>query len=116
SVQIQLPAGLPTGPGAFQVINSPYVGNVVSNSVSVAIGAPLTLTAVTQSGGIINVFGTGFSTVSVINLFNQQGATVVNLGGLTANGPALPFTVISDQHISFGIPAGAVSGPAFLQV
>jgi hypothetical protein len=57
--QVDVLANAPTGPGALQVINNPFVGNVIS-TVSVPIGAPLTLTSVTQNGNVITVRGTGF--------------------------------------------------------
>ena len=29
-IQVVVPAGTPTGPGSFQAVNAPYVGNVQS--------------------------------------------------------------------------------------
>jgi hypothetical protein len=116
-LQVAVPANAPTGPGTFQVVNSPYSGNVLSNAVSVVIGATLSISAVSQNGTVVTVTGTGFAPVSVINLFNQQGQAVVNLGGLDANGsPRIPLTVPSSTELSFTVPAAAVSGPAYVQV
>ncbi|MDX2170964.1 MAG: hypothetical protein SF182_28100 [Deltaproteobacteria bacterium] len=116
-IQVVLPANLPTGPGALLVVNSPYVGNVVSNAVSLPIGATLSISAVSQSGTTVTVDGTGFSSRSVINLFNLQGSAVPNLGGLNPDGSGrIPLTIVSAQRFQFSVPAGAVSGPAYIQV
>ena len=42
--------------------------------MSAPIGAQISVTSVTQVGSIITVNGTGFSTLTVINFFNKQGA------------------------------------------
>jgi hypothetical protein len=116
-IQIVLPANLPTGPGALQVVNNPYVGNVISNAVSLPIGATVSIGAVTQSGSLVTVDGTGFSSRSVINLFNLQGGTAPNLGGLNGDGsPRIPLTIVSAQRFQFTVPAGAMTGPAYIQV
>jgi len=53
----------------------------------------------------------------VINLDNLQGGAVVNLGGLAADGrPRVPITLVNDARLLFERPAGAVSGPAFVEV
>lgn len=36
-IRVTLPAGTPAGPVAFQVVNHPYTGNVLSNAVSVTV-------------------------------------------------------------------------------
>jgi len=115
-MQIVIPSTAPTGPGSFQVVNNPYTGNVLSNAVSVPIGALLTITSISQSGNTVTVNGTGFSTVSVINLFNAQGGGAVNLGGLGASGPNVPLNIVSPTQFTFTVPAGAVSGPSYIQV
>jgi Reprolysin (M12B) family zinc metalloprotease/IPT/TIG domain len=111
-IRVTIPADTPTGPGSFQVVNSPYTGNVSSNAVSVPIGAQVTISDVTQVGSMVTVTGTGFSTMSVINLFNG-GA---NLGGIGLSGVRIHLTVDSDQMFHFVVPAGAVSGSAYVQV
>jgi len=118
TLQVQIPANAPTGPGAFQVVNSPYTGPVISNAVSVPIGAPLTISSVAQNGSTIDVHGTGFSVVSVINFFNAQpGGAVLNLGGYGGNGqPNIPLNVVSDTEFTFAVPAGAASGKSYVQV
>jgi hypothetical protein len=118
SFQVTVPANAPTGPGSFQVVNTPYTGNVLSNAVSVPIGALLTISGVTQSGATVTVDGTGFSTVSVINLFAQRaGGGVDNFGGLGAGGqPKVPLSVQSPTRLTFSVPAGAASGPAYVMV
>jgi hypothetical protein len=108
-----VPANVPTGPGSVQVINNPYAGNVISNAVSVPIGAAVSVTSVSQSGSTITVTGTGFASVSVINLFNGT----VNLGGYNASGqPNVPLTLVSSTQFTFGVPAGAVTGPSYVEV
>jgi hypothetical protein len=115
-LQAVVPNDLPTGPGVFQVVNSPYVGNVVSNSVSVVLGARLAIHSVVQSGAVVTVNGAGFSSASVIALFNLQGSTVVNLGGFGPNGPRIPLTIVSPTQLRFTVPPAAVDGPAYVQV
>jgi hypothetical protein len=116
--QITIPANAPTGPGSLQVVNNPYTGNVLSNAVSVPIGALVTITSVSQSGNVITVDGTGFSTVSVINLFAQQaGGGVTNFGGLNSGGGSkIPLSVQSSTRFTFNVPAGAASGAAYVMV
>ncbi len=116
-VTLVVPAGAPTGPASFQVVNSPYVGNVVSNAVSAVIGARVTIRSISKAGSIITVNGTGFSAVSVINFFNYRGATAPNLGGFNSRGnPRIPLTLVNHTRLTFSVPAGARSGPSFVQV
>jgi hypothetical protein len=116
-MQIVIPSSATTGPGAFQVINVPRVGNVVSNSVSVPIGAQVTLSDISQDGNTVHVYGTGFSVVSVINFFNQlPGGGAQSLGGFGPNGPRIPLTFVSSTEFTFTIPASAVSGQSYVQV
>jgi hypothetical protein len=99
------------------MVNSPYTGNVASNAVAAVIGAVPTVTSVTVSGTSITVTGAGFSVLSVINLYNLQGGVVVNLGGFGPGGaPRVPLTISSDTQFTFTRPAGAVAGPAFVEV
>jgi hypothetical protein len=118
SVSFALPteaAGGPTtGPGSFQVVN---MGNFyASAAVSIPIGAQISVRAVTQSGSTVTVDGTGFSALTVINLFNLQSGTVVNLGGLNSTGsPNIALTVTSGTEMSFVLPAATVLGPAYVQ-
>ncbi len=114
-LMVMVPANAPTGPGSFQVVNSPFVGNVMSNSVSVPIGALLTISSISQAGALVTVNGTGFSVLTVINLFNKQGAATVNLGGFDASGnPKIPLSLVSSTQFQFHVPPGAMTGPAFL--
>jgi ELWxxDGT repeat protein len=116
-IQVTLPPGAPTGPGNFQVVNNPYTGNTQSQVVATVINARPSITSVVQSGGTITVNGTGFSTVSVINLFNLQGGGVVNLGGFAPGGiPNVPLTFVNENQFTFTRPSGAVAGPAFIEV
>ncbi|HUO38181.1 MAG TPA: hypothetical protein VMU34_10205, partial [Mycobacterium sp.] len=44
-IQVNIPANVPTGPGALQVVNNPFTPSVVSNAVSVPIGAAVSITS-----------------------------------------------------------------------
>jgi len=117
-IQVNVPAAAATGPATLQVVNSPFTGNVVSNAVSVVIGAGLTLTGVSQNGTTVTVMGSGFSSATVLNLFNAQGGIVANLGGLwVTNGrPRIPINLVSGNQLTFTVPPTALSGAAFLQL
>ena len=83
SITFTLPPTTPTGPGSIIVSNAAGGSySAKSNAVSVPLGARINVTKVTQSGNTITVEGTGFSTLTVINLFNTQAGKTVNLGGL----------------------------------
>jgi len=118
TIQVVMPSNAPTGPGSFQVVNSPYTGNVQSNAVNFALGSQLSINSVSQSDSTVTVIGSGFSVVSVINLFSQQaGGGVANLGGYNAQGqPRIPLNIVSGNVFTFTVPAGAVSGPAYVHV
>jgi hypothetical protein len=121
SITFTLPATTPTGPGSIIVSNSAgRTYSAKSNAASVPLGARITVTKVTQSGSgpgsTVTVVGTGFSTLTVINLFNAQGAKEVNLGGLKPDGtPKIPLTLINSTEFTFTRPADAVAGPAFIE-
>ena len=118
-ITVTLPdaSALPDGPGSFVVSNKgsgSYAGK--SNAVSVVIGQEISLASVSQAGNLITVTGTGFSTATVINLFNLQGETVVNLGGIDSHQkPLIPLTVIDSTQFTFTLPTAAVPGPAYVQ-
>ncbi len=121
-VSFTLPASGPsaplTGPGSFVVSNAGSDGKFSkkSNAVSVPIGMEITVASVTEAGGIITVNGTGFSTLTVINLFNQQGTGVENLGGLKPGGaPQIPLTFVNQNQFTFARPAAAMAGAAYVQ-
>ena len=117
-VQVQVPAGAATGPGTFQVVNDPYSNQNVSNGVTATLGAAPTITSVTQNGSTVTVHGTGFSTLSIINLFNLQGSIAFSLGGLwPTNGQArVPLTTVTPTQFTFTAPPDAMTGPAYVQV
>jgi sugar lactone lactonase YvrE len=107
-----------TGPGSFVVTNagSGWSYSLSSNAVSVPIGQQIAVTSVTQAGSTVTVNGAGFSTATVINLFNVQGAGIVNLGGLDAHGaPRIPLTFIDQTRFTFTIPVAAQRGPGYVQ-
>ncbi len=117
SVTFTLPSGpnAPAiGPGAFRITN---LGNFfASAAVSVPIGEQIAISSVTQSGPTVTVEGQGFSGLTVLNLFNLQSGTVVNLGGLRSDGsPKIPLNLLSDHRLQFNVPAGVVAGPAYVQ-
>jgi hypothetical protein len=109
----------PTGPGSFVVINKGADGKFSksSNAVSVPIGEKVSVTSVTQptSTSAITVDGTGFSTLTVINLFNTQGGKVVNLGGQAGGVAKIRLTIASASKFTFARPAGAVPGASYVQ-
>jgi hypothetical protein len=110
-----------TGPGSFVVSNKGSDGTYQrkSNAVSVPIGAQVTVSGVSQTGCTVTVDGTGFSGLTVLNLFNQQAGGVVNLGGLApspgGNPVRIPITLVSPTQLTFAVPAGLVSNPACVQ-
>ena len=69
-----MPNSPATGPGSFVVSNRGDDGTYSkkSNAVSVPIGAQITIDSVVQKGTTIQVNGTGFSPLTVINFFNAQ--------------------------------------------
>ncbi|MGE5327397.1 MAG: hypothetical protein ACM3NO_10185, partial [Deltaproteobacteria bacterium] len=118
SLSFTVPASGPMaplpGPGTFRVSN--LGSGRQSNSVAAIIAARITITSVTQAGCLITVNGTGFSTLTIINLFNLQGSVAVNLGGLKPDGkPKLPLTLINSTRFTLRLPPNAVPGPAFLE-
>ncbi len=117
SITFTLPATTPTGPGSVVVSNSAGGSyGAKSQAVSVPLGARINVTKVTQSGSTVTVEGTGFSTLTVINLFNTQAGKTVNLGGLNSHDrPKIPLTLINSTGFTFTVPADAVAGPAFIE-
>jgi hypothetical protein len=117
------PVGSPnspeTGPGSFVISNATpgHTYTTKSNAVSVPIGARIHVLSVSQAGSTITVNGTGFSMLTVINLFNtSSGGGVVNLGGLKAGGlPVIPLTFIDEDNFSFTVPAGANKAASYVQ-
>lgn len=117
SFQITIPGHAMPGPGSLQVVNWPYSGNVLSNATTVPVGPPIGITQVTQSGSTVTIRGTGFSPLTVINLFNRQGASVANLGGIDGSGAArIPLVFVDHTELRFQVPASAISGPSFAQL
>ena len=121
SISFTLPPSGPnpaTGPGSFVVINRGTDGKYSkkSNAVSVPIGQLVSISSVSQAGSTITVNGTGFSTLTVINFFNTQAGSVVNLGGLDASRkPRIVLTIIDSDQFTFTVPTGAVSGASYVQ-
>jgi hypothetical protein len=85
--------------------------------VSAPIGAAIRLDRVSQAGTTITVTGAGFSVRTIISFFNMQAGGVVNLGGVVNGTQSLiPFTLVSANQLTFQVPAGAVSGPSYVQL
>jgi hypothetical protein len=116
-IGVTIPNDAPTGQGSIEVANAPYTGNVRSNAVSVGVGPRIGISMIIQSGTTVTVYGSGFSPLTLINFFNQQGGhRVVNLGGINADGsPRIPVEFITENDFRFEVPAGAVDGPAFIE-
>ncbi len=112
------PNSPPTGPGSFVVSNAGAGKTYLrkSNAVSAPVGAKISVISATQLGSTITVNGTGLSTLTVINLFNTQGSSVVNLGGLKPGGtPKIPLTFVNENSFTFARPAGAMAGASYVQ-
>lgn len=110
SLQVDVPANVVTGPGTFQVVNSPYSSQNVSNAVAATLGARITITGVTQQGSNIVVTGTGFCVLTRINLWDTWAT------GSAYFGPQIQISLQSDTQLSFPIPNGAQPGSAYVQV
>lgn len=113
-----MPNSPPTGPGSFVVSNagSSAAYGKKSNAVSAPIGAQIMISSASVAGLDITVNGAGFSKLTVINFFNQQGSGVANLGGLKANGmPKIPLAIVNENKFTFTRPSGAMAGPAYVQ-
>jgi hypothetical protein len=109
-LQIDVPANVSTGPGTFQVVNSPYTAQTVSNAVSAPLGARVTISDVTQQGSTIVVTGTGFCRLTRINLWNTHAT------GSAFFGPQIQISLQSDTQLSFPLPTGAQPGYGYVQV
>lgn len=89
SLTVSLPAmgpnALPAGPASIVISNAGADGKYArkSNAGSVPIGRSISVIGVTQDATMLVVDGTGFSTLTVINLFVVKNGKAVNLGGLT---------------------------------
>lgn len=82
----------------------------------VPLEARMIVTDEVQTGTTLTLDGAGFPTLTVINLFNAHGTTVVNLGGLNSKGmPWIPINLINSTKFSITLPAGAVPGAAFIE-
>lgn len=114
-LQVVVPAGVPAGPGTFQVVNA-VAGWPLSNAVTTVLRSQITVTSVNVSGSTVEVVGDGFCGLTAINLFNLQGGVAVNLGGLHADGtPLITLNVVDAQHFNFLLPGTAQAGAAYVQ-
>ena len=114
SLTMTVPANCPIGPGSVQVINA--TGSFLnSNAVSIPIGELVTISSVQVNGATVTVNGSGFNSLTVINLFAGSGGNVVNAGGLAGGNPKIPLTIVNSQQFTFTRPNGLDAGNAFIQ-
>ncbi len=114
TIDFKVPASCPTGPGSFQVVNA--TGNFrTSNAVSAPIGAAVGISSVQVNGNTITVNGSGFSSLTVINLFASNGSTVENFGGFNGGTAKIPLNIVNSTQFTFTRPGGAVAGNAFVE-
>lgn len=60
--------------------------------------------------------GSGFTHGTAINLFCKKGNRDINLGGLDTGGkPLIALTIHSPTLLSFALPSGVLTGPAYVQ-
>ena len=73
SLEFELPAGCPVGPGAIMVVNA--TGDFLSSAaVTVALGEQIAVDDVFLSFGRVVADGTGFSTATVVNFFARDSS------------------------------------------
>ena len=114
SVTVDIPANAPIGPGSVQVVNA--TGSFfASNAVSMPIGELVTISSVEVNGNTITVNGTGFNSLTVINLFAGSGGNVINAGGLSGGSPNIPLTIVNNTQFTFTRPNGLDAGAAFVE-
>lgn len=114
SISVAIPADAPIGPGSVQVVNA--TGSFfASNAVSMPIGELVTVSGVEVNGDTITVNGTGFNSLTVINLFAGSGGNVVNAGGLSGGAPNIPLTLVDNTQFTFTRPNGLDAGNAFVE-
>jgi outer membrane protein assembly factor BamB len=126
ALSFTLPSSAVTGPGSFVISNKGGKGDyaIKSNAVSVAIGAKVTVSGVKQTGCLLAVNGSGFAVsgtglppFTVINLFNRQASTAVNLGGIAAGNPKIALDVASANQLTFSLAGvGIEPGASYVQV
>ncbi len=106
-----------TGPGSLVVSNATAAKTytVKSNAVAVPVGAPISISSISQAGAIITVNGAGFSTLTVINLFANTAGGLANLGGLGPGGPVIALTVKNSTQFTFTKPFNALAGAAYVE-
>jgi hypothetical protein len=104
------------GSGMIQVRNKGADGNFskASDGVWISIGAPIQVRRVYQSGALLTVEGTGFSTATVVNLY--CGGPLGNFGGFDAAGkPMLHLEIEGDSKLRFTAPSRAKAGKCYLE-
>ncbi len=114
SLTMTVPVSCPVGPGSVQVINATGAF-LTSNAVSIPIGELVTISSVQVNGSTITVNGSGFNSLTVINLFAGSNGGVVNAGGLSGGNPNIPLTIVNSQQFTFTRPNGLDAGNAFIQ-
>ncbi|MBK7975337.1 MAG: hypothetical protein IPK07_19320 [Deltaproteobacteria bacterium] len=115
SIQVDVPANAKIGPGSVQVVNQ--FSFRISNAVSIPIGEPVSVSAVSVNGNTLEVTGTGFNDdLTVVNFFAARNGQLQNLGGLAENGvPRIILNVTSSTQLSFQRPPAVDAGNAFVE-
>jgi hypothetical protein len=114
---------LPVGSGFIEVRNKGKGGGFleISNRVWVALGAPLRVRHVYQSGAVVRVEGSGFEAGTRINFYQSkfpfyQANPPINLGGVSAVGkPSIPLKIDSDSRFTFKVPESAAPGGWYVE-
>lgn len=73
-------------------------------------------TSVEVRGATVTVTGSGFCSLTVVNLFVTREGAIENLGGLRRDGsPRIPLHVLGPDRLTFERPAGAPAGVAAVE-
>lgn len=71
--------------------------------------------AVTGSGKVVEVTGTGFTAETVVNFFAETSSGNRNFGGVDeSDRPLLSVRLVSPEKLTFDRPAEALAGPAYV--
>lgn len=114
TIDVRIPPSCPVGPGSLQVVNRPSFR--ASNAVSAPLGAAVTISDVSVAGDVVSVDGSGFSPLTVINLFAAGAGGLTNFGGFDGQGAAkVALSGLTSTHFSFALPHGALAGKAYVE-
>lgn len=118
-----IPETVPPGGGiaSVQVVNTDQ-GYVASNveeqylvDASVA-DARISVTSVEVRGSMVTLYGAGFCSLTVVNVFVTREGSIENLGGLRPDGsPRIRLNVLGSDRLTFERPASAPAGSASVE-